>query len=173
MVGFYETPVRVRLKAKSIGLDFDHLLRTKALDIHWWSPAENLADEIAWRIIEHVRERKVKRLFVDGLAALRANMDYPERLVAVVSALNNHLRELGVTLVYTAEVRDMQLPHVLPTDELSTIVDNVLLMSYRGGVGPLSRQLSILKVRDSNFDPRTREIRVAADGIQIGGLVGG
>lgn len=168
MLGFYETPARLEAKAKAIGLDLEGLCRSGALEIMWRSPSDNLVDELAWEIVERARAKKAKRVFVDGVIALRDSLIFSERLPNILNALNSYLRELGASVLYTSEIREMHAPEALPTDEVSMIVDNVLMLAYLRRERALRRSLSIVKLRDSDFDPRTKEFHVKETGITFG-----
>jgi circadian clock protein KaiC len=45
-----------------------------------------------------------------------------------------------------------------PNSDLSSIVDNLMLMRFSENHSELSRTLSILKVRDSSYDPSRFEV---------------
>jgi circadian clock protein KaiC len=45
-----------------------------------------------------------------------------------------------------------------PNSDLSSIVDNLMLMRFYENHSELSRTLSILKVRDSSYDPSRFEV---------------
>lgn len=166
--GFYETPRRIVAKAAALGLDFQGLIDRGALAIDWRSPAENLIDEICGDIVAAVERTGARRVFVDGLAAFRTALMFPARLPLVVNALNHRLRGLGATVVYTLEHRELYLPESLGTDTLSEIVDNVVLVHYALRQGILRRNLTILKVRDSDFDAISEEFHVTGNGVRFG-----
>lgn len=168
MLGFYETPDRLETKAQAVGFDLQKLCKAGALEIMWRPPSENLVDELAWELVERTRARNVKRVFVDGVVALRDNLIFAERLPYILNALNSYLRGVGASVLYTSEIRDMHSPDFLPTDEVSVIVDNLLLLSYLRHERALRRTLSILKLRDSDFDPRAREFHIKKQGIVFG-----
>jgi circadian clock protein KaiC len=168
LLGFYETPALLERKASRVGLDLKGACESGALEILWRPPSENLVDELAWLVIERVREKGIKRVFVDGLVALKDNLIFQNRLPYCLNALNSYLRELGATSMYTSEIREMHSPDVLPTDDVSVIVDNVVILTYLRREDALRRKLSILKLRDSDFDPRAQEFNVSDRGIAFG-----
>lgn len=168
MLGFYESPARLAVKAGSIGVDFERLMRSGALEVLWHSPAENVVDQLAWEVIGRARQAGVKRVFVDGIAVLRDNLIKKERLPAVLNALSVALREIGATVLYTFELRDIHVPDVMPNDQISSIVDNLILLSYGRQEGAMRRQLSIVKLRDGDFDPHSQEIHVGSNGVAFG-----
>lgn len=164
---FYESPRFLISKAASLGIDAERLVDEGALKILWRSPAENLVDEIIHEIIREVRSSGTKLLFLDGLHSLRTSLVFDERLPYVVNALNQFLKSYGVTSLYSLECRELYRPTNLELGELSAIVNNVIFAHYAKDEELLRRNLSILKVRDSDFDPRTREFHITGSGIVI------
>jgi circadian clock protein KaiC len=168
MLGFYEPPARLGRKAASIGLKLGEALQSGAAEIMWRPPSENVVDELAWTLVERVKATGAKRVLIDGVNALRDNLIVPERLPFILNALNSHLAALGATMLYTCEIRDMHAPDMLPTDEVSNMVDNVMSLTYLRQENALRRMLAVLKLRDSDFDPNSREFYIAGTGITLG-----
>lgn len=169
LYGFYERPKRLMLKAQSIGIDLASLVQSGALTVRWRSPAENLIDELGHELIELVETTKARRVFVDGLTAFKDSLLHKQRLSLFVNALNHHLRSRGAAVIWTLESKELFLPERLPTDnDISAISDNVVLVHYALRDGILRRNLSILKVRDSDFDPISEEFFIGDTGIRFG-----
>ncbi|WP_426162811.1 RAD55 family ATPase [Sandarakinorhabdus sp. DWP1-3-1] len=177
LFGFYETPARIRTKARSVGIDIDGLLASGALEIIWHSPAENLADEIGHKLLEAVERKKVRRVLFDGIGALRYTFVFPERLALFINAINNKLRRAETTIIYTLELPTLFMPDRLLNDELSTMADNIVISYYtrpatrhEGGrhLRVVDRELLILKVRDSSFDTFPEVFHISSEGIRFG-----
>lgn len=168
MLGLYESPARLSKKAANVGLDLNAAVASSAVQIIWRPPSENAVDELAWEIVDKAKALGAKRVFVDGVVALRDNLIARERLPYLINALNIQLSEIGATVVYTSEIRDMHTPDVLPSDEVSIMVENVIILSYMRQEKALRRTLSVLKLRDSDFDPRAREFHISKTGIVFG-----
>jgi len=168
MIGFYETPARLSKKADGIGLDLDAAIQTGAVHVMWQSASDNSVDELAWEILSWVKEKKVKRVFIDGLVALRDSLIVQDRLPYILNALKFEFAEMGATCVYTSEIRNMHSPDLLPTDDVSLIVDNVLMLTYLRRENALRRSLSVIKMRDNYFDPRAQEFHITSAGITFG-----
>ena len=169
MLGFYETPAHIRQKARSLGLDLDGPCDSGALELLWLPPAENLVDEVVAGIVRHARAKGAKRVFIDGLVAFRDSLVIRARLPYVVNALSMQLAEIGATVIYTSEIPELRLDETLmPSDELSAMVDNVLLVNTGRRALAFRRYLSIIKLRDSDFDPRTCEFHINGKGILFG-----
>jgi circadian clock protein KaiC len=167
--GFYETPLRLRHKAAGIGIKLDGLIEQGHLEILWHPPTEDILDALGNRLLEAVRRRRVKRLVIDGLLGFQEiAADRPHRIGRFLTALANELRVLNVTTVYTAETRNL-IGGVIegPTIGLSTIAENLILLRYVEIRSQLRRLISVVKMRDSDFDSSLREFRITATGIEL------
>jgi circadian clock protein KaiC len=168
LLSFYETPTRLSLKAKNIGIDFDAMIENGALEIMWYPPTEIIVDEVAHELLQRVQRKGIKRLFVDGVVALRDCLMPHARLPGLLNALNKRLRELGATTVYSSEIRQVFMPDKLPSDEISAMIDNLLMLSYSEQGDLLQRRISVLKLRDSTFDAHAHEIYIGEGGLTFG-----
>jgi circadian clock protein KaiC len=169
LFGFYEMPQRLRVKAADIGIKLDGLIEHGHLEILWHPPTEDILDALGNRLIEAVRRRRVKRLVIDGLLGLEEiAADGPHRIGRFVTALANELRALNATTFYTAETRYLIGGAIEgPTIGLSTIAENLILLRYVELRSQLRRLISVVKMRDSDFDSSLREFRITAGGLEL------
>ncbi len=166
--GFYEPASRLRMKAASLGLDYAALERQGALHISWQPTTEGLLDDVGARLLRQVAEHGVKRVVIDNLGAFTRLATRPERLNEFFRALMGELRARDVTVLATWEMRDLFGSEIIaPAPELSSIVDNLLLMRFVELNSQLKRVLSILKVRDSRYDPALLEVCFGEGGIEL------
>ncbi|GAA0583317.1 circadian clock protein KaiC [Craurococcus roseus] len=168
--GFYETPDRLAAYAASMGLDLDGPVQRGDLEILWRPTAEQIMDDLGSQLIEAVRRRGVKRLFVDGLGGYLEAIDRRERVSQVFAALCNELRALGVTTFVAGETMNLVGPEVaVPVEGVSVIVDNMVLLRFVELRARLHRLVSVMKVRGSDFDLALREFRITGAGIELAG----
>jgi circadian clock protein KaiC len=168
LFGFYETPPRLLLKAEALGLDIAKKHKQGAIDILWHPPTERILDGLGNKLLVAIRERGVKRLFVDGVDGFRQSAAHPDRISHFLAALTNELRVQGVTTLYTSELQDMFHSDVrLPISGISSLVENIFFLRFVELHAQLHRMLSIIKVRDSDYDSRLREYRITSRGIQL------
>ena len=168
LFGFYETPARTRAKADRNGSPLGGLIDSGAVEIHWQPPTDDMLDAYGERLLEAVHRRKVRRLFIDGLNGLMKATVEPGRMDHFFTALANELRVLGVTTLYSLEVPDILGPAIrVPIDDISSIAENMLLLRFIELRSKLYRLISILKVRNSDFDPSLHEFRITNEGIGI------
>jgi circadian clock protein KaiC len=167
---FYETPDQMIDQAKTIGLDLGAPVDRGDLEMIWQSSTEQILDDLGNRVLEAVSRRKVKRLFIDGLAGWMeaATIDQKPRVGQVFTALMTRLRLQGVTTFYAAETRNISGPDVeIPIGGISTVVESLFLLRYVELHGRLRRLFSVLKVRGVEFDHRLRELLITNQGIQL------
>jgi len=122
LLGFYETPARIHLKAKAICPSMTEQLDAGHVQILWQAPTDQFLDELADRMLRDIKRRKVKRPLIDGLGgfkkALRARPIEP-----FFSALVHELRSQGVTTICTAEVMEIVGPTItVPLQGLSDVL---------------------------------------------------
>ncbi|NBA96593.1 ATPase domain-containing protein [Pseudomonas sp. R5(2019)] len=166
--GFYESPTRLQIKAKALGHDFESLQKSGALHVAWQPTTEGLLDGLGIRLLKRVDEHRIKRVMIDSLGALARITTSPARLNEFFSALTGELRARGVTVFATWEMRDIFGSEInAPAPGLSSIVDNLFLMRFVEYESELKRLLSILKIRDSLYDPALVEVVINDHGIDL------
>jgi circadian clock protein KaiC len=166
LFGFYETPARIRAKTAMFP-SFARALIAEEIEILWQPPTEYLLDELADRLLQTVKRRKVRRLVIDGLAgftkALRSRPMEP-----FFAALVEELRREKVTTICTAEVPEIIGPTITePLGGLSDVTDNHIVLRFIEAEASLHRLVSILKVRDAAFDSGLRLFSIGASGVEV------
>jgi circadian clock protein KaiC len=165
--GLYESPQRLEARAASIGMDPQAMIHSGALEFVWQPPAEALPDEIGWAILEAVRRRKVRKLVIDGLAALRNAFVHASRIPQYLAALSNALRAAGTTVLVTEETPCLFSTNEITIDAASASFDNIITLRYRERAEHLERLLSIVKARDADFDASIVPFAISRGGIEV------
>ena len=169
-LGFSETPGRIAAKATSIGLDLPAEGKRGGIEIQWHAPQEQLADRLAEVLLERVSERKVKRLFIDGLAGFRGAVVYPERIGPFFTSLSNELRARGVTTVVSEEARGLFGPGLdTPADGTTAMVESIVFLRYEEHRTRLRRLISLIKMREGSYDSSVRELSITEHGLAVVG----
>lgn len=165
---FYESPEQLIANASRVGLDLRSPIKRGHLEILWRPPFERILDSLSSEIIEAVRRRKVKRLFVDGWGGFASATEMPERLGPFFAAFSNELRSMDVTAMYAMETENLVGPQIqIPSQGISAITENLILLRFTEYQARLCRLLSIMKVRGGGFDTGLREFQISDDGISI------
>lgn len=165
--GGQERPGQLVKKAIRLGLPFDRMMEQGLIEVMWQPPIEDIVDVLAERLLAAVRQREVRRLFIDGLTAFEGTV-YPERLPAFFAALLSELSAYSVTTIIAIEMPQLFGPTVeFPEHKFSADIDNLLFLRYVELRSQLYRLISILKVRDSGYDPAIREFKITDQGLQV------
>ncbi len=168
--GFYETPPRLMEKAAGVGMsDLQKYVDKGLIEIQWQPPLEHNMDALAERLLERIHERKVKRLrlFVDSVAGFRSAAVYPERMPRFFSALSHQLRMLDVTTLYSDETALFSAGVETPQPEAAAYVENIIYLRYLELRSQLYRLISIMKMRESQYDSGIREFAISDEGIIV------
>jgi len=170
--GFYETPATILDKAQALHLPVAQLIRQGNVEVIWQPTTEGLLDEICDRLIEAVKRRRIRRLFIDGLQGFDRLAPESERLAHIFSAFSSEFRGLGISTLFTAEA-DLIGPVLgaplsgLALQGVSCIAEIILVMRYVELRSQLHRIISVLKVRDAEINSALHEFTMGRSGIMI------
>jgi circadian clock protein KaiC len=167
--GFYESEERLKRKATALGFQLAQKIEEGAVHVLWQSTAERLLDALGHRLLDAVRQKNIKRVLVDSLGGMARTAVRSSRVVEFFTALIGELRAMGVTVIATWEIRDMfDFNAQAPALELSSIFENLILLRFIEDQNQLRRILTVIKVRDSEYDPSFHEMVLSRDGIRLG-----
>ena len=86
----------------------------------------------------------------------------------VKAAVANELRAQGVTTLYSFEAGNMVGPsYPVSFGDMSVVAENLVSLRYVERDEKLHRLISIMKVRDSDFDPTVNEFVLTDRGPQV------
>ncbi|HMQ34674.1 MAG TPA: ATPase domain-containing protein, partial [Chloroflexaceae bacterium] len=137
-------------------------------------PGEHNPALLAERLLGGLDRLGARRLVIDTLSGFSAGAIYPERIGTFLAALLNELRARDVTTLIT-----METPRVLDPIEdtsrlgISALVDNILFLRYAEDAARLRREITVIKLRRSGFDPVARELTIGARGLVVGAAARG
>ena len=170
LFGFYETPARLLQKADRLGLDLKGAVDRGHVEILWQVQGENVQDALAHGLLDAITRRGVRRLFLDGLGGLIQSSVEPSRLSRFLAVLTNELRARAVTTLYTWETQEVIGPGIqMPVMGISSLLESLIALRYVEHRSRTRRLLSIVKVRDSDFDANLREFSITDRGISMAG----
>jgi circadian clock protein KaiC len=169
---FYDSPERMLAQATGVGLKLAPPIKRGDLEVSFRAPTENILDKLGMQLLEAIRERGVKRLFLDGYDALQKAAVRPSRAARFLTALVNECRVRGVTLIYSVETTTAFGPQVeFPMRGISMVAENLLFLRLAEVRSELRRFICALKVRGSGFDPALRELTISAKGLEVGATI--
>ncbi|MFT3774822.1 MAG: ATPase domain-containing protein [Minicystis sp.] len=168
--GFYERPPSILRKSRRFGLGIEEHVKKNLIELVWQAPIELVVDKLADRLLAAVKRLGARRLVIDGIDGFALALDeYPTRLRSVLSAVSEELEREGVTAVYTVETRELFGPAIeVPVNGISAITQNILFLRHLELRSKMMRLISILKMRDSGYDPTVRELAITDTGVVVG-----
>ena len=170
--GFYEQPEAIAMKANALSLPLQGLIDRGQVELLWQPTTEGILDEACHRMLDAVKRRGVRRLFIDGLEGFERLSTDRGRLGHLFAALTNELSARGVTTLYTAEAEAIGPVSGLPLSDLplqgvSCIAEIILVMRYVELRAHLHRVIAVVKVRDSQIDSAFHKFTITSAGIVI------
>jgi circadian clock protein KaiC len=167
-VTFHESPSHLRDQAESLGIAGPDLFENGAVQILYESPIELNADRVAARVREVIAQGGVRRLAIDSLTNLEAELE-PNTQSDYLIGLTTYLRMQEVTTLMLKEIPELAGgPLTLAGMTVSVTVDNILLLRHVELDGQLERIVTVIKIRDSDFDARVHRYRIDAGGLVLG-----
>jgi circadian clock protein KaiC len=170
LFSFYETPEKAIAKGDGVGLGLAARMDARELELCWQSPVEISLDGIGGRILDIIERTGATRLFIDGFDALQNAAAYPDRVNQFFAALCRELHARGVTTLHSAELRAIFSPQIeAPVRGISPLLENLILLRFVEFEARVRRAISVLKMRDSDFDSTLREFVIDDDGLRVTG----
>jgi circadian clock protein KaiC len=167
--GFFERPDAILAKCRRIGLNGINEGVSRGLArLTWHRPVEGIIDELGASLLEAVSTLQPERLVIDGMQGFERAADFGERLPHVYSAIAQDLERRRITTLYTSETHALFAPDIeVPISGLSAATQNIFVLRHVEHRARMIRALAILKVRDSDYDNRIRELRITDEGIVL------
>lgn len=167
--GFYERPDALLAKCRRVGMGgLQEGIDRGLAKIVWHRPVEGVIDELGESLFHTIETFRPHRLFLDGMQGFERAADFPERVSDVYSALAQELERFGITTLYSTETRELFARNIeVPINGLSAATQNIMLLRHIEHRSAMLRVLAILKVRDDDYDPRMRELRITDEGIRL------
>ena len=172
LCGFYESEAALLAKARALALPVAGLIERGRVGVMWQPATEGLIDEVCDDLLRDIRNRGVRRVFIDGLDAMSRIAGDQDRIVRIFAALTAELRALGVTAMYTRET-DLRGTFVDASSgsgslrQTSSVAENVVLMRSCALRSGRHRLIAVAKVRDARIDPRLRVFDIRPGGLAI------
>jgi circadian clock protein KaiC len=166
---FHETAAGLASTAERAGMDLSSYLDRELIRVLWRPPLELAPDEWAWQLLDIIDQHRPRRLVIDAFSDLLPLFAMPERRAFFTPALAQKLRDRGVTALINVEIDTFAAPELIsPVQNVSASVDNAILLRTLELGSSLRRVVSILKERQTGFDPTIREFAIGSQGMVIG-----
>jgi circadian clock protein KaiC len=168
LFGFHETPRQLLAKAGRLGLSAESYVKSGQITIIHSPTPQDILDVLAEQILAIVKRKQVRRLFIDGLEGFQRAIASDERLGFFLKALTSELQMQQVTTMCAVELTDLFTPTIkIPLPGGTGFADNLFFLRYVELRSQLYRLISIIKIRDSDYDTSIREFRISDQGIEV------
>lgn len=168
LISLDEHPAQIIRNAESIDLDLQAHIDSGMLHIFYESPQELEIDAHFARLVRTIEEHDIQRLVIDGVTsystALEDQRAYRDFFHALVAFSKFRL----MTTFFNYENPELfGLSAYMPDFPVSSIVDNIILLSLVELGNTLHRSISIVKARGCKHELDTREFTVGPGGITL------
>lgn len=155
-------------RARRVNLELQPLISSGALSLRYEPCFELEADEIVMVLLAELERSGAKRLVFEDVDVIERSLENPVRARAFFGALLIRLRSMGITSLFTQKISKLVGPELdFSETPLANIAENLLFLRQVELRGRLHRVLSILNLRNSQFDPSLREFEIRNKGLQV------
>ena len=166
-VSLEERLYKIFLTAQAFGFLKDLIERECFRALSFPSAGLDVSDLYA-QVRQSIEEMGIKRVVIDGLTDLQANIPDPRQLREYLFALLSLFEQHGITSILTQETSPAEvMPEIDPN--ISMLIDAVICLRYVEKDGHIKRVLNVLKMRTSAHDMEVREFRIGPRGIVVEG----
>lgn len=168
LVSLDEHPAQILRNAETIGLHLEEQVESKTIHLLFESPQELNIDAHYATIIDIIEKHDIQRMVIDGMTsystALVDHAVYRDFFHAIVSYSKNRL----MTTFFNYENPEfLGLSSFMPDFPVSSIVDNIILLSLVEINSSLRRCVTVVKARGSNHEFDSREYQIGQGGIKL------
>jgi circadian clock protein KaiC len=168
MVSLDEHPAQIVRNAQTLGLNLQEQIDAGTIRILFESPQELNIDAHYAEIVELVEKHDIQRMVIDGMTSYSTAIGdmrvYRDFFHALVAYSKNRL----MTTFFNYENPEfLGISSYMPDYPVSSIVDNLILMTLVEINDALHRCISVVKARGSNHSFQTREFVIGQGGITL------
>jgi circadian clock protein KaiC len=168
LISLDEHPAQIMRNALTLDLNLQELVNEGKIQILFESPQELDIDSHFARIVELIEKFEIQRVVIDGMTSysnavgdLAVYRDFFHALVAFSK------RRLMTTFFNYENPEFLGISCYMPDFPVSSIVDNLLLMSLVEINSSLHRCISVVKARGCKHSFDTREFAIGQGGIML------
>jgi circadian clock protein KaiC len=168
LISLDEHPAQIVRNAETLGLNLQDQIDEGTIHVLFDSPQELNIDLHFARIVETIEKYDVQRLVIDGMTsystALQDQAVYRDFFHALVAYSKHRL----MTTFFSYENPEfLGLSTFMPDFPVSSIVDNIILLSLVEISSTLRRCLTVVKARGSPHQFDSREYVIEQGGIKL------
>lgn len=168
MVSLDEHPAQIIRNAQTLGLDLQKQVDEGTIQILFESPQELDIDAHYSQIVELVEKHNIQRMVIDGMTSYSSAIGDMGTYRDFFHALVAYSKHRLMTTFFNYENPEfLGISSYMPDFPVSSIVDNLILMSLVEIDSSLHRCMSVVKARGCNHSFQTREFSIGQGGITL------
>ena len=168
LISLDEHPAQIVRNSATLGLDLQEFIDAGTLHIMFENPQELNLDRHFAMITRAVEEFGIQRMVIDGLTSYSTTIGdqtaYRDFFHALVSYSKGRLM---TTFLNYENPEFLGLSTFMPDFPVSSIVDNIILLSLVEVENSLRRCITVVKARGSEHEFDSREYRIGRGGINL------
>jgi circadian clock protein KaiC len=154
-------------RARGIGMELGPLIASGDIVLHQINPAEMSPGEFTALVCRGVIERNATVIVIDSLNGYLQAMPQERFLALEIHQLLSYLNQQRVLTILVMAQHGLVGVVESPID-LSYLSDAVLLLRFFEAQGKVRKAISVLKKRVGAHEDTIRELRLTAEGLQVG-----
>jgi len=168
LISLDEHPAQIIRNAQTLGLNLQEQIADGTIKIMFESPQELDIDSHYARIVRVVEENDIQRMVIDGMSSYSTAIGDLSVYRDFFHALVCYSKHRLMTTFFNYENPEfLGISTYMPDFPLSSIVDNIVLLSLVEIDNALHRCISVVKCRGSHHSFDTREFLIGQGGISL------
>jgi circadian clock protein KaiC len=168
LISLDEHPAQIIRNAQTLGLDLEKQVKDGTIQILFESPQELDVDSHYARIIQLIEKHDIQRLVIDGMTSYSTAIGETRVYRDFFHALVAYSKQRLMTTFFNYENPEfLGISSYMPDFPVSSIVDNLILLSLVEINNSLHRCISVVKSRGSKHSFDTREFVIGQGGISL------
>jgi len=168
LVSLDEHPLQIQRNADALGLNLGEQFRAGTVQYLHDSPLELEIDTHYHKIKQIIEDHQIERLVLDGLTTYQNALGDQRIFREFVHGLMAFTkRRLITTFILYENPEVFGITRFMPDAAISSIVDNILLLSFVEIGNQVRRSLTVIKARGCAHDIVSREFTIGAGGMSL------
>jgi circadian clock protein KaiC len=168
LISLDEHPAQIIRNAQTLGLNLEEQVADGTIQILFESPQELEVDAHYARIVRLIEEHDIQRMVIDGMTSYSTAIGEVSVYRDFFHAIVAYSKQRLMTTFFNYENPEfLGISSYMPDFPVSSIVDNLILMSLVEINNSLHRCISVVKSRGSKHSFDTREFVIGQGGISL------
>jgi circadian clock protein KaiC len=168
LISLDEHPAQIVRNAETIGLNLQTEIDAGMIRIFYESPQELEVDSHFARIVRTIEEHNIQRLVIDGVTSYSTALDSQRAYRDFFHALVAFSKFRLMTTFFNYENPELfGLSAYMPEFPVSSIVDNIIVLSLVELGNSVHRCIAVVKARGCKHEFETREFTIGQGGITL------